>query len=62
MGVYLGSISSLMHISLNNIDIFCLHNFVYVLSSYRIEFMVSNGKWFMKLLLLIGILVLYVRS
>ena len=35
---YLGSISSLMHISLNNIDIFGLHIFVLVFSSCCIDF------------------------
>ena len=29
--MYMSSIFSLMHISLNNIDIFCLHIFEYVL-------------------------------
>ena len=29
--IYLGSISLLMYISLNNIDMFCLHIFAYVL-------------------------------
>ena len=32
-----------MHISLNNIEIFCLHIFVYVLSSCHIDFMVPAG-------------------
>ncbi len=41
--VYLGSISSLMHISLNVIDMFCLHIFVYVLSSCQIDFIVSSN-------------------
>ena len=41
--VYLSSISSLMHISLNNVDIFCLYIFVYVLLGCRIDFMVSVG-------------------
>ena len=39
----------LMHISLNNIDIFYLHIFVYVLSSCRIDFMVSGENWLTKL-------------
>ena len=43
--MYLGSISSLIHISLNNIDMFCLHIFVYVLSCCQINFMVSDGNW-----------------
>ena len=47
--VYLGCISSLIHISLNNIDMFCRHILVYVLSSCRINFIVSGGNWLMKL-------------
>ena len=47
--VYLGSISSLKHISLNNVDIFCRHIFVYVLLIFRIDFMVSGANWLMKL-------------
>ena len=38
----------IMHISLNNMDIFCLHMFVFVLSSCRIDFIVSGGNWLMK--------------
>ena len=33
-----------MHILLNNKGIFCLHIFVYVLFSCRIDFIVSGGK------------------
>ena len=51
-----------LHISLNNIVIFCLHIFVYVFSSCRIDFMVSGGNWLMKFTKLIGILVLSDRS
>ena len=36
--VYLGSISLLIHMSLNNIDIFCLPVFVFILSSRRFSF------------------------
>ena len=43
--ISLDRISSLMHISLNNIDIFCLHIFVYALSSYCIDFMISGGNY-----------------
>ena len=35
---YLGSISSLIYISLNKIDILCLHIFVYILSSCCVDF------------------------
>ena len=52
--VYLGSISSLIYISLNNIDILCLEIFVYIPSSCRIDFMVSSGNWLIKLLKLIS--------
>ena len=30
-------------------DIFCVHIFLYVLSSFRIDFMLSVGNWLMKL-------------
>ena len=39
--VYLGSISSLIHTCSDNIDILCLHIFVFILSSRHIDFMVS---------------------
>ena len=42
--VYLGSISSLMQISLNMIDIFCLHIFFWIRSNSRITFIVFGGK------------------
>ena len=35
--VYLGSISSLINILFNNIDILCLHIFVFNLSSHRLD-------------------------
>ena len=47
---YLGSISSLKHTWLNNIDILCLHVFVFILSSRCIDFMVSGGDWFINFL------------
>ena len=40
--VYFGGISSLIHISLNNIDIFYLHIFVYILSICHVDFIVSE--------------------
>ena len=45
--VYLGSISSLMQISLNIIDILCLHIFFWIRSNFRITFIVFWGNWFM---------------
>ena len=45
--IYRGSISSLMHISLNNIDMFWQPVLVYVLSSCPIDFMASGGNWLM---------------
>ena len=44
--VYLGSISSLMQISLNIIDILCLHIFFWIRSNSRITFIVFWGNWF----------------
>ena len=44
--VYLGSISSLMQISLNIIDILCLHIFFWIRSNSRITFIVFGGNWF----------------
>ena len=41
--VYLGSISSLMQISLNIIDILCLHIFFWIRSNSRITFIVLRG-------------------
>ena len=43
MCVYLGSISSLMQISLNIIDILCLHIFIWIRSNSRITFIVFGG-------------------
>ena len=43
MYVYLGSISSLMQISLNIIDILCLHIFFWIRSNSRITFIVFGG-------------------
>ena len=40
----------------------CLHIFVFILSSRRIDFMVSGGNWLMNFLWLIGSLVLSIRS
>ena len=40
-----GSISSLIDIRLNNIDILCLQLFVFFLWSRRIYFMVSVENW-----------------
>ena len=48
--VYLGSIYSLMHISLNNVRIFCLYIYIYMLLSCHIDFMVLGWNWLMKLL------------
>ena len=44
MYVYLGSISSLMQISLNIIDILCLHIFFWIRSNSRITFIVFGGN------------------
>ena len=44
MYVYLGSISSLMKISLNIIDILCLHIFFCIRSNSRITFIVFGGN------------------
>ena len=41
--VYLGSISSLMQISLNIIDILCLHIFFWIRSNSCITFIVFGG-------------------
>ena len=51
-----------MHISLNYIEIFGLHIFVYVFWSCRIDFIVSGGNRLMKLPLIIGTQVLFARS
>ena len=61
MCVYLDSISSLIHISLNNIDMFYIHIFVYVLSSFQIDFIVCNQNWLIKLPYLIVTQVLSAR-
>ena len=45
--VYFGSVSSLIQISLNIIDILCLHIFFWVRSNSRITFIVFGGNWFM---------------
>ena len=37
-----------IYISLNCRDILCLHILVYILSSRRIDFMVSSGNWLLK--------------
>ena len=42
--IYLGSISSLMQISLNIIDILCLHIFFWIHSNSRITFIVFGGE------------------
>ena len=42
--VYFGSISSLIQISLNIINVFCLHIFFWVRSHCRIAFIVFGGK------------------
>ena len=42
--VYFGSISSLIQISLNIIDIFCLHIFFWIRSHCRIAFIVFDGN------------------
>ena len=44
--VYFGSISSLIQISLNIIDILCLHIFFWIRSYCRIAFIVFSGNWF----------------
>ena len=46
----------------NNLDLLCIHIFVYLLSSCCIDFMVSSGNWFMKLPKLIVAVVLSARS
>ena len=45
--VYFGSISSLIQMSLNIIDIFCLHIFFWIRSYCRIAFIVFGRNWFM---------------
>ena len=47
--VCFGSIFSLIHISLNIIDIFFRHIFLLILSYCRIDFMIFGGKWLMNL-------------
>ena len=42
--IYLGSISSLMQISLNIIDILCQHIFFWIRSNSRITFIVFGGN------------------
>ena len=42
--IYMGSIYSWIHISLNNEDIFCLHIFIHILLSQRIDIMVAGGN------------------
>ena len=42
--VYFGSISSLIHISLNIIDIFCLYIFLLFLSNCRIDLKIFGGN------------------
>ena len=42
--IYFDSISSLMQISLNIIDILCLHIFFWVRSNSRITFIVFGGN------------------
>ena len=44
--IYIGSISSLMQILLNIIDILCLHIFFWIRSNSRITFIVFGGNWF----------------
>ena len=41
--IHIGSICSLIQISLNMIDIFCLHIFLLILSYCRIDFIVFGG-------------------
>ena len=41
--IYIGSFSSLIHISLNIIDIFCLHILLLILSYCRIDFITINS-------------------
>ena len=45
--IYIGSISSLIQISLNIIDIFCLHIFFWIRSFCRVAFIVFGRNWFM---------------
>ena len=59
--IYIGSISSLMQISLNIIDILCLHIFFWIRSNSRITFIVFGGNWFMYCPLLYVSLVLSAR-
>ena len=47
--VYFGSISSLIYISLNIIDIFCLHILLLILSDCRIDLMIFGGNWMINL-------------
>ena len=52
--IYGGSISPLIHIWLNNIDILCLHIFVFIFFNCRIDFMVTGWNWLINFLWLIG--------
>ena len=45
--IYFGSISSLIQISLNIIDILCQHIFFWIRSNSRITFIVFGGNWYM---------------
>ena len=42
--VYFGSISSLIQISFNILDIFCLHIFLLILSYCRSDFIIIGGN------------------
>ena len=46
--VWLGSISSLRHIWLNNIDDFCLHIFVLIRSNWFMDVIISSRNWLKK--------------
>ena len=45
MYIYIGSISSLILIRLNVLDIFCLYIFLLILSNCRIDLMIFGGNW-----------------
>ena len=55
-------ILALIHIWFNNIDILCLHIFVFIFSSRCIDVMISGGNWFINLPWLIDSFVLSARS
>ena len=43
--VYFSNISSLRHIYLNSIDVFCLHIFILICSSCRMDIVLFGRNW-----------------